>query len=819
MRNIRYVVIALLVAGCIGVLVVWQTTGTSAPPHIPLNVADTDLRPEENAPEVIVPEVSYSPEPLLGAELELLRGRMRMSELARRIKTQLGAHLACHAKGGERIVHPKPGIQTVRDLLATITAAAPLTAEVLSDGEREFICFWRKPDAQMLAEVMKLARSDDVLERCTGAHWLGPLGGRQALVQLLAMLADSDARVRYFASSAIVGGWDASGVYSKHSASSPVPCVAPEGTGAALVRAIETEAAAAPGAWRVTRWNMLQIASQLRDPIVLPVLKKQLEDMDGNTFGMDADSLYFACAAIGSIGGPEAEAILLATLDRLTPKIAQKAMPCLGVLGTDGAIARLGREADAEMPKGGRGHFRSIVRMIASSDSPAAAVELIRLINHPGVSGGQADFVARILPKFDTPEAHAACLAMLRATTDPTLRIRMGTAMANVPAVRDELFADLGRGGAIARSAALALVATGDPRLMPVLVEIINADAATLHAERVYGQEMKSKAMRGLSHIDTPEALQFLLAAANEDTRPRAGALFALGNFSAPEARKTLRKFLQGDSSVARKTAAKALAVQANPADVDVLVAAAKSLGRLNKMSKRLSQWDAVAAIGGERAAKALQAAAAKGNVPAVRALTTSRDPYCIAAVRDGLAGGDARARSTLLRAFDKSGVLLPSAYYAATAALAELPKAEGRPRANHVGLLGWTRDPRGTDVLGKMLVSADESALVRKAALGGLSCYGFDIRWKIARSSRTQMHHSTGDPAALESMRHAYEKDADERMKKRAKNNLVKWGVIAVKKPLLHRPPEKPDPQDPLVPKDPPDEREFPQPPPLPDV
>ncbi len=147
-------------------------------------------------------------------------------------------------------------------MLAAITASAPLTTEILTDGDRVIVCFWRKPDAQVLGAMMKLAVSDDVVERATAAHWLERVGGRDSLVQLLKMLADPDVRVRHSAARGVMDGWSASGWLAT---SSLTRCVAPEGTALAVAEAIETETwpgstrrRPGPHAWRRSRPRLIR---------------------------------------------------------------------------------------------------------------------------------------------------------------------------------------------------------------------------------------------------------------------------------------------------------------------------------------------------------------------------------------------------------------------------------------------------------------------------------------------------------------------------------------------------------------------------------
>jgi len=161
----------------------------AASPRLPLPVsaaAPTPLVKQE------VPLVPLTATTVLNAELTLPPKPIQLGTLGRLLKEQLGVHLACRPQAAKEYVRPGPGKHTVRDVLAATAAAAPLTAEILADGDRVVVCFWQKPDVQALAEMTVLARSDDALKRATAAHWLELVAGRDALVQLLKMLADPD---------------------------------------------------------------------------------------------------------------------------------------------------------------------------------------------------------------------------------------------------------------------------------------------------------------------------------------------------------------------------------------------------------------------------------------------------------------------------------------------------------------------------------------------------------------------------------------------------------------------------------------------------
>jgi len=624
-------------------------TGDPVPSLIPVTTADpAPPVAADPAPPAIPPPppVTALPpnHPVLDAELTLTTGPMRMHELVTLLTDQVGIDVAY----GRRTMWLMPGLKrgghTVRDVLAAISASTSLTSEAVLIpglvGNRVVICFWEQPaPAMFLAEMLKLAASNDVLERCTAARWLEPVGGRDALVQLIKMLADPDARVRYFAARAVAKGWTGSRGDGRSDA---VPCAAPPGTDRIVRNVAETEA------WHETRRHMENIARSL--------------------------------------------------------------------------------SAVDEMP---------------------------------------------LQPQK--------------------------------PVNKKRLFAKLDRGGRVARKTALALWTTGDPRLVPALVDILAMDEKTLRAE---GRKRapKSTAVSALGRIGTPEADAALIALLDgADPQVRCWVSAALARSSSPVARQALRDLLK-DGHL-RGYAANAMARLRDPADIDALLACARSLpidtrkGHLNLAACNI--WTPVATIGGEKVAKALLAAVAEGNPAATSALAlVARDPHCLNAVRDIITGDDAPMRKAIMTAYVTDRVDLgrdppPSAYYVVGAALAELPEADEKLKLAWVKLLGRVDDPRGVDMLGKLLVNAEEPVTVRRAAAEALWFRYPDFGYS---------EYDLADPGAIEPLRLARERDVDKQVRKLAKRALKKWNAIGDK-------PEFP----PVNPERPPGEREF-APPPLPD-
>jgi len=715
------------------------------------------------------------PQAVLDAELTLSSGVLQLSDLAQLTKDQLGVYVAFHKRTGALFVSGlKPGKQKVRDVLAAITAAVPLTSEVIADRDRVVICFWPKqPDAHMLAAMMKLARSDDDLDRSTAARWLEQVGGRDALVQLLKMLGDPSARVRYFAARSVAEGWQ----------SDAIPCVAPPGTGLAVARAIET------GTWRATQLNMIQIARRLRDPVVLPALKELLWKVKSKDNPRYTSSKI--CPAIAAIGGPEAEAILLAALDKLPERHPYYAMYGLGALGSDAALARFREHIDIEAAKGEKAHFLSLATAMAASDNPAVVPDLIRMLDKRGAQENARCFL-ELLARFDTPEAQAVCLKAYKTETHPAMRNSLAITLVRSPAVQKELFSELARDDVVAHNAALALASTRDPRLVPVLVGML-ADVPDPSSGR-WAAPGQYQAVEALGRIPSAEAEKALVALVNGKGGLRGPALSALGYRFSPEARKLLRATLEDPNRSIRERAAKGLARRPDAADLDILLTGAR---KDDAKTASFIIWNAVATVGGMNAARGLLTDAAKGNYAAAAALAATRDPHCLRALRNALAD-DTVTLQRLSMTWSMGGLPKLGAYYIASAALTELPAADEKQKLVLTGLLGWTHDPRATDALSRLLLNPAEPVALRRSIVEEL-CGARGIGLNRA------------DPAAFEPMLHASEHDADERVQWTARTAMTAyWGVAKPRKPVPLRPPF-----DPPRPVDPGDEREFPPPPP----
>jgi len=752
-----------------GALAIHQAT--RAPHPAPIAAAAAPAPP-------VVKKALPKPEAVPDMELTLPPGNISLRLLAHHVKRQTGVYLAQNRRTGERSVYIEPGKHKVRDVLVKIEALAPLQTKIVIDRDRVAICLWQKPDAQLSAELMKQARSKKVIDRCTAARWLGQLGGRDALAQLLKMLTDPNARVRYYAIKAVADEWGESGL---------IPCVAPQGLGLALARTIPTEKKTLHASDRKRR--LFKIISRLRDPKTLPFLKKQMElETASNAFGMIP-------GAIAAIGTPEAEAILLEA-HSLWSKPEQwrsegKAhwiLRCLPALGTDAAIARLRETFEGKNAEGG--HFRTgTANLLHWVDSPATEHAIHQMLKLPGIDNSQTFSLLRCLAKFDTPKAREVCVEKLKIFADDPAKWQfLAGDMRHIPAVREMLFAELTQGGVAGRRAACVLAPTADARLLPKFREILLGG----HKDTYWAQQRT--ASKGLTHIGNREAEEILLELAQKKNEL---AIQALGFVPTARARKALRTALKNPNVFARNRVAQALAWQPDPEDIPFLLAAARMTAPEDQMDA-LPIWDCVAAIGGKRAAAELVAEVAKGSAVAAQALLASENPHCAKAVRDVLTGGATKlgGLSLKMKEIPERRDAPLNAYYAVGAALAALPReTNAKLRAERATLLAWARDPRGTDALSRLLVDARQPTPVRHAAAQGL------VR--------------THDPAGIKAMLYAYKRDADEEVRQTLSTALQTRGIIKFQAPEKRRKPKKDrQPKKKPVPQNPPDQRQFPRPP-----
>jgi len=775
--NSRRFIVAVVAVLSVGTTAVVVRHAMKAPPPAPTPPVQTPRPPPVKQAG---PPAPFTAETALDAELTLTARGMTLDDLGKLVEKRTDVRFASHKRMAMRYVPLAPGTHKLRDVVESVAASLSLTTEAVLDGDRAVVCFWQTPDAEALAQMMELSTSEDVVERCTAARWLEPVGGRDALVQLLKMLADPDARVRAFAAAGVVAGWLSA--WTPHQPSA-VRCVAPDGTGVAVAGAIET--ATQREEWK----HLLRIVGELREPAALPVLQKQLHDWAARHEAKEPhgalDLPEPLCEAIAAIGGADAEAILRAEAEQLTDWGAYWSVYHLIKMGADSAATLLRRRvASYSLTRVSRG-YASLGDALVYSDSPALARDLLRRLRGPRIRRTDLDALACHLAKHDLPDARAECRLRFSVAAEPAARGRLARAMLNIPTVRNTLLVEVLQAGPSQQWAALALAATDDPRLVPALTTIIGStDVEALQTAVEPGADPREVALQALRRIGGAAAEKALIDLALSGDSG-AAALGVLWNHPSPDVHEALTTGVQSPDSNVAAIAAVALGRRRDPEDLDVLLSAART-ARSERVRSLTVQpmWDAAAAIGGERAATELLVDVAGGDVGAARALLHSRDPHCLQAARNALTGDDAELREQLYAGFDLKSIDGPpiAALYAVPGLVDELDTIYTRRMMARAALLGWILDPRGTDALDKLLRDTE----VQLA-----------MRWTVIRALAQRKR--AVDPAATEALLYALEHDPDKRVKAQAKMWLLTQAAIPNEKKrgfpapkvLLPKPPD----------------------------
>jgi HEAT repeat protein len=785
-KKLSVAVAAIVGVGIMAVVIHRAVTVQPPPPEPPV------ATPPPSPVATSDPPAPFTAETALDAELTLTARGMMLADLGKLVEKRTGVRFASHKRTATRYVSLEPGTRSLRQVVDSVAADLSLTTEAMLDGKRAIVCFWQTPDAEASAQIMPLATSDDVVERRTGARWLEPVGGREALLQLLKMLADPDARVRAFAAAGVVNGWLLP--WTPHEASA-LRCVAPDGTGAAVVTAIE--AATRRETWK----HMLQIAGDLREPTALPVLHKQLRDWAARYEAKEPPGALGLpeplCEAIAVIGGPDAEAILRAEAEQLPGWGAYWGVYYLIKMGADSAAPLLRRRvATYTLTRVIRG-YAPLGDALEYSDSPAVARDLLRRIRVPRIRPTDLDAIAGYLARYDLPDARAECRLRFSIAAEPAVRGALGRAMLNVPTVRQTLLVEALQAGPSQQWAALVLAPTDDVRLVPTLATITDStDTEALLTAVETGADPREVAVQALGRIGGAEAEKTLIDLALSGDAG-ADALGVLWNHPSSDVRDALTAAVQNPDGNVSTIAAVALGRRRNPDDLDVLLEAARTK-RSERVPSRTVQpiWDAVAAIGGERAAKELLIDVATGDSGAARALLYARDTHCLRAAREALTGGDADLREKLIAGFDTKSADEPplTAFYAVPGTVERLGTVYTRRMMQQATVLGWIADPRGTDALSKLLVDAEATPLA--------------LRWTAIRALAQRKRET--DPAGTDALLHALENDPDKSVKSQAKRWLLTWGVIPNEKKRGYPAPKVLLPKPPDGFRDPAGEREF---------
>lgn len=217
-------------------------------------------------------------------------------------------------------------------------------------------------------------------------------------------------------------------------------------------------------------------------------------------------------------------------------------------------------------------------------------------------------------------------------------------------------------------AAARALGTLGDERAIPVLMERLSFDADLLHTKKKKRARKRALALQqaaavGLGRLGKAALLPALEAARSDDPITRRGAALALGRIGGGRALSALDKAISDPNSLVREAAAEAfkhaaagdvtrIAKLLQDKDDRVRAKAVRALGKLDDLrsldlllraygdaSERVNKAvvRALAQREGERAYSVLIAAAAGGNVSALRALEKHPTRQAIPALAEAL--------------------------------------------------------------------------------------------------------------------------------------------------------------------------------------
>ena len=583
-------------------------------------------------------------------------------ELCPLIQKASGLHFSLPPLAQPPRVRLTTGEQPVHAALEAAAKSAALDLDYLEVDGKPVACLWLRPEAGEWEALRKLAASADEAERCAAARWLPLLGTKDALVEALQLLADRSRRVRIYAAHGLITCWGR-GFWSWRIA--PLRAL---GRPSALAVAEELKLLAeehrTSSAGRPRFW-FTQLAATLRDPAALPELEKfaryeavEREKLnEGSTIGQSLQ-------AIATIGGEEAERIILDLARRArgnarltvaealgaldTPKARQRitaglrgnyegvsATAFVNIAGRPGRdrawlveplLELLNRGPDYTQPAGRptpeeikayqarqrRGFESNLVCALLRTGAPAGLARAKEYIEKETDSVACADLCWRLW--FDAPGAKAEA-EWLRPRVEKLVEAREDRA----------------------RQTAVNLLGFVAPeQSVPLLLKLAQPETADRH--------LKSSAVRGLAAIGTEPAVKRVLEClASPDVDLRAAAAQFAGEFGLTKGLPALRKLLKDDEPRVRAVAARSLGLLLDAGSVEALAAAWQNgergdpkTGRKLPDGYRSAQaaLEQLGTIGGVRAAEELAQAARDGQAPALAALATSRDPDCAHALR-----------------------------------------------------------------------------------------------------------------------------------------------------------------------------------------
>ena len=639
-----------------------------------------------------------------GSAVTVRKARIGLWELASRVHREQGAAVAAPTDLYRHTVTVRPGRQTAGALLRGAAGSLGADIEFVTHRGRTVACLWDRPDAADLRALVALAGSKDETDRCTAARWLPVAGSRQAITLAVGLLSDRSRRVRQYAAYFLM---EHCGTQFFDSRLSPIELVATRQTARSLVQDLR-----APLPKR--KYTLLQLAGIVGDPAAVPALIEILDafyKLDAELRGpnktrrfVDISKLDYACAALGSIGGAEAERALLAALKKLSGYRTQYPIKGLGLLRTPAACADLLGALKSENVY----LSRTAIYALAWRGNGRAVGPLLKVLGDAKTPGNMRAPVCLALVRIGTRESVTAAVKVLRGETDAGRQAGLCMTLCREPAAVETITRVTRSETPRTRQAAVtALGLTGSEQAVPRLVELLE------HAEK----GTRSRAALSLGRIGGRAATDALITClADGDLDLKCSAAQALGDAGDPRAAAALRAALTHAEPRLRALAARALGRVGGRDDLPALIAAWKAKWpageAYNAGSSALRQ---LGLIGGPVAAKELAPATKTGNTHAARALLLSRDAGCAAAARSVLKGEDAAAARALLAGLDTFPRRPPpiAAFYAAPALLRELSADAAAARVRAAQIARRLADPRCVDALMDRVVN-DADAKVR---------------------------------------------------------------------------------------------------------
>ena len=385
--------------------------------------------------------------------------------------------------------------------------------------------------------------SRDPAARIRAAAALGASHKTAAVAPLVGLLADTEAEVRLAAVEAL-------GAVGDPQAVDPVANVMRAGATSRDETAVPIRIAAVRALGRLGPVSFPALSDALRDrhpkvreaavealgsiggPQAVPALATALRDERSQL-------RQTAARALAAIGGPDARAMLLACLDHKDPATRAAVVDALAGLGDAGSVGSLaGALGDRE--KAVRDRAVAALGKLGSSE---AAEALLKAIEGPDRDLRQAAAAALRTLTWSpaTPRQRA-----LRAVVDGDYRAALAE---GAEAVEPLLIALQEKDGRARRLAAEAIGATGDPRAVGPLVEVLGD-----HEDQV-----RSSAVEGLIRIG-PAAAPAVIDALEAKSGPaRAGAsavLAGIGEGPAVEPLFATLTTVRGTSSSSPRQAA-----------------------------------------------------------------------------------------------------------------------------------------------------------------------------------------------------------------------------------------------------------------------